>query len=95
MPALTRSASDETRRPRLSLKTWQGRDCSTGGERTTITSPDESKQLFEALIRAAVNRWDVDRRMGRGGLFASNRKWDRKDAERAWTSFFSNTREKV
>ncbi|GGC31202.1 hypothetical protein GCM10011371_18310 [Novosphingobium marinum] len=79
----------------ISLGAWQARKIAHVGcgEQSDITDTDPAAQLFEAWLRIEVNRWDVYRRIGPGGLFASKARWDRKDAERAWRAHFGKQRE--
>ena len=70
------------RKPRLSLETWRGRNCSNlaGCEQSDNSNEGHQVQLFEAAICAARNIWDIRRRSG--GLFAIGR-LTKADAEAA------------
>ena len=48
------------RRPRLSLKTWRGRNCSIGSERSDNTSNLDPIQRWEAWLWGERNAWSVD-----------------------------------
>jgi hypothetical protein len=95
MGIIKRHAPTDARRPRKPLLgVRRGHEiASLAGEQSDITGNDEDAQLFAEWLMVERNRWDVRRRQGTSGIFANHKRWDRRDAERAWSAVCSKQRE--